>query len=152
MGAPPRPQCVILIGIPASGKSTFFNTELVDTHLRINLDMLRTRHREKLLFQACLEGGISCAIDNTNPSRADRARYIEDASEAGFQVVGYYFRSAVKEALVRNKARSRVVPAQAIRAISNRLQLPSYHEGFDQLWYVEITADGQKKMEWSDDL
>ena len=36
-------QVVILIGIQGSGKSTFCRKRFFDTHVRINLDMLRTR-------------------------------------------------------------------------------------------------------------
>jgi predicted kinase len=38
-------QLVILIGIQGSGKSSFFKERFVDTHIRINLDMLKTRRR-----------------------------------------------------------------------------------------------------------
>ena len=40
---------VIFIGIQATGKSTFFQEQFADTHVRVNLDMLRTRHRERRL-------------------------------------------------------------------------------------------------------
>ena len=49
-------EAVIFVGIQASGKSTFYKERFFDTHVRLNLDMLRTRHREKLLLRACLEG------------------------------------------------------------------------------------------------
>jgi hypothetical protein len=49
-------EAVILIGIQGSGKSTFYRKRFFDTHMRISLDLLRTRHREKLLLRACLEG------------------------------------------------------------------------------------------------
>ena len=57
---------IILIGIPASGKSTFCKERLFDTHLRLNLDMLKTRHREKLLLQACIAAQQPFVVDNTN--------------------------------------------------------------------------------------
>ena len=44
---------IILIGIPASGKSTFYQPRFFFTHVRISLDMLKTRHRERLLVEAC---------------------------------------------------------------------------------------------------
>ena len=48
-------ELVLFMGIQATGKSTFFRERFFDTHLRMNLDMLKTRHRESLLFAACLE-------------------------------------------------------------------------------------------------
>jgi predicted kinase len=34
-------EAVIFVGIQGSGKSTFYNERFVDTHIRINLDMLK---------------------------------------------------------------------------------------------------------------
>ena len=84
-------EAIIFIGIQAAGKSVFYRDMFSDTHIRINLDMLKTRHREKLLLQACLEMRQPFVIDNTNPTRKDRVRYIPLVQDAGFQVIGYYF-------------------------------------------------------------
>ena len=48
-------EAVIFIGIHASGKSTFYQQRSFQSHNRINLDLLRTRHRERLLGAACIE-------------------------------------------------------------------------------------------------
>lgn len=48
-------QGVIFIGLQASGKYTFYAARFAKTHLRLNLDMLKTRHREKILFSVCLQ-------------------------------------------------------------------------------------------------
>ena len=77
-------EVVLLIGIPASGKSTFYKERFVDTHVRINRDMLRTRFREERLFQFCLESQQCCVFDNTNVIKEVRARFIALAVEAGF--------------------------------------------------------------------
>ncbi|MEQ8541828.1 MAG: hypothetical protein RIB93_30755 [Coleofasciculus sp. D1-CHI-01] len=66
-------EAVILIGIQASGKSSFCRDRFYNTHIRINLDMLKTRHREAILVQACLDAQQRFVVDNTNPTRADRA-------------------------------------------------------------------------------
>jgi predicted kinase len=72
-------EAVIFIGIQAAGKSTFYFQRFADTHVRINLDMLRTRRREQILVQACLVAKQSFVVDNTNVTRADRARYVPPA-------------------------------------------------------------------------
>jgi predicted kinase len=144
-------QLVLFTGIPAAGKSSFYRERFADTHVRINLDMLRTRHRERLLFAACLEAKAAVVVDNTNPTRADRARYIEAAKAAGFEVVGFYFRSVVAECVERNAARS---DAQRIREggithAATRLERPEPSEGFDQLFYVRLSDDGFLVEDWS---
>ena len=67
---------VIFMGLQASGKSSFYLQQFYDTHIRLNLDMLKTRHREQLLFRACLTAKQPLVIDNTNPTLEDRRRYI----------------------------------------------------------------------------
>ena len=78
-------QLIVFIGVQAAGKSTFFKQNFVDTHIRINLDMLKTRHREQILFQACLEAKQPLVIDNTNPTPNDHARYVLPAKAAHFK-------------------------------------------------------------------
>jgi predicted kinase len=72
-------EMVLMMGVQAAGKSTFCRERFYDTHLRINLDMLRTRYREELLVRACFEAKQPFVVDNTNPTKADRQRYIPDA-------------------------------------------------------------------------
>lgn len=101
-------EAVILIGPQASGKSTFYLRRFFRTHVRINMDMLKTERRERLLLDACLAGKQSFVIDKVNAAAPDRGNYIEAAKAAGFQVVGYYFRSSLDDCLVRNAARPRL--------------------------------------------
>ena len=84
-------QLIIFTGVQASGKSSFYLLNLYHSHLRVNLDMLKTRHRENIIFEACLASKTKMVIDNTNPTREDRARYIQRAKDAGFEVISYYF-------------------------------------------------------------
>ncbi|HJQ20091.1 MAG TPA: AAA family ATPase [Gemmatimonadaceae bacterium] len=137
-------EAVIFCGIPAAGKSTFYVQRFFTTHVRINLDMLRTRRREKLLLDACLAGQQPFVVDNTNVRREDRATYIAIARERGFRVVGYYFATEPKAALARNRARvgKAAVPAPALFASQKRLEIPALSEGFDQLYRVEIGEGG----------
>ncbi|MDJ0635658.1 MAG: AAA family ATPase [Xenococcaceae cyanobacterium MO_188.B29] len=90
-------EAIIFVGLQASGKSSFYREKFIDTHIRINLDMLKTRHREKILFNACLEAKQPFVIDNTNPTIADRSRYIEPAKAKGFKIIGYYFQPNLEE-------------------------------------------------------
>src|SRR5207244_963826 len=78
-----------------AGKSTFYRERFFATHLRINLDMLKTRHRENRFLQACIETRQPFVVDNTNATCVERQVYIEAARRAGLRVVGYYFQSSV---------------------------------------------------------
>ena len=136
---------VIFVGIQASGKSTFYRERFFDTHLRINLDMLKTRNREQILLRACIEAKQPFVIDNTNPSAEERARYIRPARSAGFRVLGYYFDVQIKEALTRNKERKGKdhIPEKGIFGTKKRLRVPDLEEGFDLLYRVRIDEEGR---------
>lgn len=149
-------EAVLFIGIQAVGKSTFYKERFFDTHVRINLDMLRTRHRQALLLEACLAARQSFVVDNTNILKSERARYLAPAKAAGFRVVGYYFQSHLQEALERNRQRpgKAHIPEKGVIATYQRLEIPAYAEGFDRLSYVAIdAANGQFIIrEWEDEI
>jgi len=133
-------EVIIFIGAQATGKSTFYRERFFKTHLRVNLDMLRTRHREQRLVATCLETGQPFVVDNTNPELKDRTRYIEPARRAGFRIVGYYFQSRLSDAAGRNEMREpdERIPEIGLRGTHARLKLPSIEEGFDALFYVRL--------------
>jgi predicted kinase len=136
-------QAIIFVGIQASGKSTFYHQRFANTHIRINLDMLKTRHREQRLLETCLEIGQPFVIDNTNPTPQDRERYIIPAKGKGFWVIGYYFESKIADSLQRNQYRQseQQIPEKGIRGTHARLILPKYEEGFDELFYAQIAPE-----------
>ena len=137
-------EMILFVGAQGAGKSTFFHDRFRDTHLRINLDMLRTRHRERGLVDACLAFKQKFVVDNTNPTIEDRARYIAPARAARFAVIGYFFDAPLEDMLARNAARTGAarVPDSAIRATVRKLQPPGFAEGFDALHRVVPSADG----------
>lgn len=136
-------EAVIFIGIPAAGKTTFYRERFFETHIRLSMDMLRTRHRELLLVRACLAAKQPFVVDNTNVTAADRARYIELARAAHFRIVGYYFPSTTEDARRRNAERvgKARIPIVGIYAKQKRLEPPARSEGFDSLFTVTIHPD-----------
>jgi predicted kinase len=143
-------QAVLFIGIPATGKSSFYRERFFRSHVRISLDMLRTRRRERILLAACLLAQQPFVVDNTNLSRQARALYIELAKESRFQVVGYFFQSRVAEAVARNARRPAAdrIPAKGVGGATRRLELPSLDEGFDALHFVSLTEEGFAVEDW----
>jgi predicted kinase len=137
-------EAVIFVGVQGSGKSTFYRERFFDTHVRINLDMLRTRHREQLLLAACLAARQPFVIDNTNPTPGDRARYIGVARDAGFRVVAYSFETSLKEAIQRNNQRAgkQKVPVPAVAGTYRKLRRPAMEEGYDAIYLVTIPSEG----------
>lgn len=133
-------QLIIFTGVQASGKSTFYQQYFYHTHLRINLDMLKTRHRENIIFEAALASKTKIVIDNTNMSRSDRARYIQRAKEYGFEIVSYYFETDLDSTLQRNAQREGKanIPEKGVKATFYKLEIPNITEGFDTLFTVKL--------------
>lgn len=134
----------MLIGIPASGKTTFCLDRFSSSHLRLCRDVLHTRYREDQLFETALRTKTPVVIDNTNVTRAERHRFITPAREEGFTVKGYIFKSDPVGSRKRNAARDddERVPDVAIGDKANRLEAPSWSEGFDQLFVVALDGQG----------
>jgi predicted kinase len=148
-------EAVIFIGLQAAGKSSFYRERYFRTHVRLNLDMLRTRRRLEILLRACFEAKQPFVIDNTNLTAEERGRHIELARAARFSIAGYYFASTVEACRRRNAARPEPeqVPPKAIYGAAARLQLPSYGEGFDALFVVRMTEPSGFAVEkWRDDV
>lgn len=138
-------EAVLLIGIQGAGKSTFYLRRFFHTHVRLSLDLLRTRHRERMLLEACLGVGQPLVVDNTNVAAAERARYILPAKAAGFRVTGYFFEPDPRGSLRRNNEREgkRRVPPAGLFGTLKRLQRPRRDEGFDELYRVRISESGE---------
>ena len=146
-------QLVIFVGIQATGKSTFFQEKFASSHIHLTLDMLGTRNRERILFEACLRAKQPVVIDNTNPTRTEREMYIAPALEHSFEVIGYYFRSDLKSALERNQERaSNVIPEKGILNTYGKLELPNFDEGFNSLYYVNQTSGTFEVWDWRDEI
>ena len=62
-------DAVLFIGLQASGNSSFYKERYFSTHVRISLDLLKTRNRERQFLTACLDTQQPFVIDNTNPGR-----------------------------------------------------------------------------------
>ena len=138
-------EAVLLIGIQASGKTTFCKQRFFASHVRISLDMLRTRNREQILLDACLRARQPFVIDNTNPTSAVRSKYIAAARDARYRVIAYHFITPLTECLRRNSLREgkERIPAVALHAAAKRLQPPDETEGFDEIYSVELTPENQ---------
>jgi predicted kinase len=142
-------EAVVFCGIQASGKSTFYRERFFATHVRISLDLLRTRHREAAFLELCLETRQRFVVDNTNPTVAERARYVVPAREAGFDVVAFLFEVPAAEALHRNALRDRrerVVP-RGVLGTRKRLEPPRAEEGFSALHRVRPAPGGSFEVQ-----
>ena len=125
-------------GVQGSGKTTLYRERFLDTHVRVSMDLLRTRAREAAFVALCLDSSQRFVVDNTNPTPADRRRYVEPARAAGFRVIGYLVEVDPSLALARNAERTgrARVPVAGVVGTGRRLLRPTPEEGFDELWHA----------------
>ena len=142
-------EAVVFCGTQGSGKTTLYRERVLDTHVRVSMDLLRTRAREAAFVRLCVESGQRFVVDNTNPTPADRGRYIEPARAAGFRVIGYLVEVDRSLALARNAERTgrARVPVAGVVGTDKRLLRPTPQEGFDELWHATATPEGGWRIE-----
>ncbi|HEU0002930.1 MAG TPA: ATP-binding protein [Ktedonobacteraceae bacterium] len=144
-------ELIMMIGLQASGKSTFARSRFGATYQYVSRDLLRNNgnpsRRQKQLIEAALQQGLSVVVDNTNPTIEVRKEIVDLARLYDAEITGYYFEAQLKQCLERNRAREGKarVPDVAIFATLKKLTRPSYAEGFTKLFYVE--NKGNQKFE-----
>jgi predicted kinase len=148
-------ECVIFIGLPGAGKTTFYWRHLASTHRLVSKDLWpnarRREARQARILDDALGHGESVVVDNTNPSRQDREALVALARAHRARIVGYFFDVSAHEAVARNAGRTgrQKVPNVAIFAAAKRMQPPTPAEGFDQLFLVRPMPDRRFSVrEW----
>lgn len=161
-------ELVILVGIQASGKTTFYRRRLEGEYVHVSLDAWRGKGNVRGKEYRAILAGLRAAaeesgqirgvvVDNTNTTAETRRRYFEYAAEfsrqAGCEVraVAYFFDADLKSCLERNTRRPKdapagtgyFVPPAAIASFHRRLEPPTYAEGFAGIYRARITQDGQ---------
>lgn len=132
-------ELIIFVGMQASGKSTYYATHLAATHVHVSKDLMtnvRDRDaRQRKMVEDALGAGRSVVVDNTNPIPLVRAPLIQIGRRHGARVIAYFFDTAVKDALARNRLREgrARVPDVAIYVTAKRIVPPSLDEGFDEV-------------------
>jgi predicted kinase len=147
-------EVIIFCGIQATGKTGFYIANFLQTHVRISLDLLKSRYREDLFLDACFKGSQPFVVDNTNPTKEEREKYISLAKKHKFRVKGYYFRSSLTDALQRNNGRTgkALIPKVGLLSTYKKLEIPHPEEGYDELHYVELGDNGFTIKNWEDEI
>lgn len=84
------PEILLLVGPPASGKSTFCKAHLPN-YERVNQDTLKTVAKCRQAAAEAVRAGKRVVVDSTNRDRAARAGWVELARELTVPVRCYYF-------------------------------------------------------------
>ncbi|CAL9357224.1 hypothetical protein SUDANB58_00582 [Streptomyces sp. enrichment culture] len=141
------PEVAVLVGLQASGKSTFCEQVLAGRCALVGKDRFPrgARHkqaRQMRLVEEALAAGRSVAVDNTNPSPEEWGPLVAAGRLYGAVVVAYWFPPDLAGSLRRNAARAGRdrVPEVGVRATLGRLRRPTREDGFDAV--LEVRFDG----------
>jgi predicted kinase len=147
-------EAIILIGLQASGKSTFYKENFFNSHLRISNDLLKTKNREARLIDFCLETKMKMVIDNTNITAERRKIYIDKIRLHDFHIIGYYFKVDIERSMKWNKHRkkSEIIPNIGILGTYKKMELPTLSEGYDKLYYVDYVENKLVIKDWKNEV
>ena len=143
-----EPELAVLVGLQASGKSTFAQSRFVATHCVVSKDLMgpsvRKEKRQRREVGEALGLGRSVVVDNTNPGPAQWLPLIALGREYGARTVAYFFPPDVRGCVARNGARpeGRRVPDVGVFATLRALRRPGLADGFDAVYVVEY--DGSR--------
>ena len=139
-------ELILLVGLPGSGKSTYYKEHFFNSHVRISNDLLKTKNRTAKLLNYCLETEMSFVVDNTNTTAVARRQFIQACDEANInrkdpiKKICIWFDCPVATCLKRNDERKEKdkVPKLAILGKAKEFESPTTEEGFDEIRKVEF--------------
>jgi predicted kinase len=150
---PSKGTVVLAIGLPGSGKSSWFKRHNIHP---LSSDLLR-----ELLFDDALEQRFQDLVfsnlrsmlkarliarrpmnyvDATNLTPHDRHSWIKLAKDYGYDVQGLFFDVPLEICLERHQKRGRAVPEDIMRKMAGKLKAPTFEEGFSKITVVRVKA------------
>jgi predicted kinase len=150
---PPKGVVILAIGLPGSGKSSWFKrnkiTPLSSDLLRAMLfDDANEQRFQDLVFsnlRSMLKARLIARrptnyVDATNLTPQERQGWIKLAKDYGYEVQAVYFDVPVEVCLERNQKRERVVAEDVMRRMAAKLKAPGFEEGFGKITVVRVKA------------
>ncbi|XP_066567814.1 bifunctional polynucleotide phosphatase/kinase isoform X1 [Amia ocellicauda] len=140
-------EVIIAVGFPASGKSSFFQTNIIPQgYVYVNRDTLGTWQHCVSACERALKDGRSVAVDNTNPDLESRKRYIDVSRKLGVPCRCFLFSATLEQAKHNNRFRemrpSRTPHApvndMVFNSYKSKFVAPSLSEGFSQILQIHF--------------
>ena len=151
----PKGYVVLAIGLPGSGKTTWFRrrgvTPLSSDLLRnILFDDVEEQRYQGLVFstlRSLLRARLIARmpwnyVDATNLSIHERRQWIKMAKSFGYEVQAVFFDVPLEVCLERNSKRDRSVSEDVMRKMAEKLKPPVFEEGFDKITVVRVKSAG----------
>lgn len=149
-----RPEFIMLVGLPGSGKSTFIEKEYSNYHVHSS-DAIReelsgdvnNQEINKQVFEVLhkrvkedLINGISVVYDATNISWKRRKAFLQELTRIQCYKLCLLMATPFEVCVQRNQTRERVVPYAVLERMYKNFDIPWYNEGWDN---IEIIYENQ---------
>lgn len=146
-------EFIMLVGIPASGKSTYANRlkengyhihSSDDVRVELSSDVNSQNINEKVFatlhkrIKNDLENGISCVYDATNMRMKRRISFLNEIKKYHCKKKCMLFVTPVGICKERNRKRERKVPCHVFDKMLKQFQCPYYYEGWDEIEIIEF--------------
>jgi predicted kinase len=149
----PKGYVILAIGLPGSGKTTWFRrrgvTPLSSDLLRnILFDDVEEQRYQGLVFstlRSLLRARLIARmpwnyVDATNLSTHERRQWIKMAKSFGYEVQAVFFDVPLEVCLDRNRQRERSVSEDVMRKMGEKLKPPVFEEGFAKITVVRVKS------------
>jgi predicted kinase len=142
---------VLAIGLPGSGKSSWFKRHNIhplssDLLRELLFDDAQEQRFQDLVFsnlRSMLKARLIARrpmnyVDATNLTPHDRHSWIKLAKDYGYDVQGLFFDVPLEICMERHQRRGRVVPEEIMRKMAGKLKAPTFDEGFSKITVVRV--------------
>jgi predicted kinase len=147
----PKGVVILAIGLPGSGKTTWFKrrgvTPLSSDMLRdILFDDIEEQRYQGLVFstlRSLLRARLIARmpwnyVDATNLGPHERRQWIKMAKSFGYEVHAVFFDVPLEVCLERNRRRERAVKEDIVQRMAAKLKPPTFEEGFAKITVVRV--------------
>jgi predicted kinase len=148
---------VLAIGLPGSGKSSWFKRHNIrplssDLLRELLFDDAEEQRFQDLVFsnlRSMLKARLIARrpmsyVDATNLTPHDRSSWIKLAKDYGYDVHGVFFDVPLEVCMERHLRRTRVVSEDVMRKMAAKLKPPTFDEGFSKLTVVRVKQKPQE--------
>jgi len=153
----PKGLVVLAIGLPGSGKSTWFKRHNLvplssDMVRSLLFDDVREQRFQDLVFsnlRSMLKARLIAKrpmnyVDATNLTPHERQHWIKLAKDYAYEVHAVFFDVPLEVCIERHQRRDRVVPEDVMRRMAAKLKPPSFEEGFAKITVVRVKKKEQQ--------
>ena len=147
------PVCIMLVGLPGSGKSTFADNISKNIDVVIHLtDAIRKelfgdendQQNPQLVFETAykrirrdLQEGYNVVFDATNLRQKNRQMFLQYISDIPHRNICVLMKTPFKECVRRNDMRERRVPRKVLFRMKKAMEFPTIQEGFEVIKRVK---------------